>query len=82
MIRGMSFKPKIVSFELNLAFPQVAERCLEAPVLSSGYEFNFVRGTQMDLACSSWLDRNSMKSSLTGLLSGDVGSGDVIARRC
>ncbi len=82
VIRGMSFKPKIVSFELNLAFPQVAERCLEAPVLSSGYEFNFVRGTQMDLACSSWLDRNSMKSSLTGLLSGDVGSGDVIARRC
>jgi len=82
VIRGMSFKPRIVSFELNLAFPQVAERCLEAPLFSSGYEFNFVRGPQMDLACSSWLDRNSMKRSLTGLLSGDVGAGDVIARRC
>ena len=81
VIRGMSFKPKVISFEFNLAFPQVAERCLEAPLFSSSYEFNFVYGTQMDFACSAWLDRNSMKRRLTDLLSGDVEFGDVIARR-
>ena len=81
VIPGMSFKPKMVSFELNVAFPQVAVRCLAAPVFISGYEFNFVRGAQMDFACSSWLDRDSMKDRLSDLLSEDIEFGEVIARR-
>jgi hypothetical protein len=78
VFRGMSFRPRIASFELNLSFPQVAERCLEA--FSSGYEFNFIEGLKMSLVFPIWKNLKFMQSQMRNLLSTNV-YGDVIARK-
>jgi FkbM family methyltransferase len=80
VMRGMSFKPNVLTFEFNRLLPEVAGRCLEAPVISSGYEFNFVHGGKLHCASSDWLDRCKFTERLDALAADDP-SGDVIARR-
>ena len=36
VLRGMSFRPRALCFEYNRLLPEVAARCFETPVLSSG----------------------------------------------
>ncbi|MGH9699206.1 MAG: FkbM family methyltransferase [Candidatus Acidiferrales bacterium] len=80
VMRGMSFKPEVLTFEFNRLLPAVAARCLEAPVVISGYEFNFVHGGKMQCAAQNWLLREVFAEHLDALVAEEP-SGDVIARR-
>jgi FkbM family methyltransferase len=55
VVRGMTFRPQTLTFEFNQEIPQVARRCLAAPMLTSGYEFNYVLDNEMQLASDRWV---------------------------
>jgi FkbM family methyltransferase len=76
VLRGMSFQPRALSFEFNREVPQVAERCFDAPVLASGYEFNYTSGTK--LSCAQWMDAKELRSQI---FNAERYFGDVVARR-
>lgn len=79
---GMSFQPFALSFEFNRTLPDVAKRCLTAPVVSSGYEFNFQKIGEMRFASSKWLELAEFAGQLENLAcAGDDEYGDIIARR-
>ncbi len=80
VLRGMSFRPRMLSFEFNRLIPQVAMRCLKAPVLANGYSFNFVRGMEMRLARENWIRIDELHVRLE-TLAGEEEYGDVLARR-
>jgi FkbM family methyltransferase len=80
VLRGMSFSPRAVSFEFNLEIPQVAQRCLTAPIFASGYEFNYVRGMEMQLAGEHWMGPAELQERLHSLV-GEFLYGDVLARQ-
>jgi FkbM family methyltransferase len=77
---GMSFRPDALTFEFNRLLPAVATKCLESPVVASGYEFNFVHGGKMQCIAQAWLARKEFTERLDAL-AGEEASGDVIARR-
>jgi len=76
VLRGMSFQPRALSFEFNREVPQVAQRCFEAPVLATGYEFNYTYGTK--LSSGQWMDAKELRSQI---FKGEKYFGDVVARR-
>jgi FkbM family methyltransferase len=80
VIRGMSFRPSAISFEFNREIPQVALRCLQAPAFAEGYEFNYVRGLEMQLVSKRWMRAEELRDTIRNL-AGDVEYGDVLARR-
>jgi FkbM family methyltransferase len=80
VLRGMSFRPLAISFEFNLEIPEVALRCLSAPIFKSGYEFNYVRGMEMQLVSKQWMEFTELQDRLRGLAGRDL-YGDVLARR-
>jgi hypothetical protein len=79
VLLGMSFKPSALSFEFNRLLPAVAQRCMDAPVISSGYEFNFQEGDQMSYVSPTWFEREEFASRLDEL-AGSGQWGDVVAR--
>lgn len=79
VLRGMSFRPEGLSFEFNTLVPDVAMRCLQSPILASGYEFNYIHGAAMRCASPTWLNRDDLWKRMDVLVEGDL-SGDVIAR--
>ena len=76
----MSFRPPALSFEFNRWLPAVAMRCFDAPALANGYEFNYVRGLEMRLACECWVRGDELRARLDAL-TGSEWNGDVLARR-
>ena len=78
VLRGMSFRPRFLSFEFNMAFPEVAGRCLDA--LPEGYEFNFVPGWDTMLASDQWHTKEFIRTAMRNYLSSGVDFGDVIGR--
>jgi FkbM family methyltransferase len=78
VLRGMSFQPSALSFEFNREIPQVALRCLDAPILTQDYEFNYLLGMNMELASDHWMDSNELRSRI---FAGEKSYGDVLARR-
>jgi FkbM family methyltransferase len=76
VLRGMSFQPRALSFEFNREVPQVAHRCFDAPVLATGYEFNYTYGTK--LSSGQWMDAKELRSQI---FNGERYFGDVVARR-
>jgi FkbM family methyltransferase len=80
VLRGMSFRPRALQFEFNRWLPAVALRCFDSPALASGYEFNYVRGLEMRLACESWVRGDELRVRLDAL-TGNEWNGDVLARR-
>ena len=79
VLRGMSFKPRALSFEYNRLLPEAALRCFEAPVLREGYEFNFTRGLELSDASENWLSGSDLSKRLPEL-AGHEEYGDVFAR--
>jgi FkbM family methyltransferase len=79
VLRGMSFQPKALTFEYAQILPQVASRCFETPVLSSGYEFNFSRGLGSSFASEAWLSAEELRTRLPEFAGSEV-YGDVVAR--
>jgi FkbM family methyltransferase len=80
VMRGISFKPEIITFEYNQLSISVVENCLSAPAIESGYEFNFLNPDTMDYVSSRWQRREDFRQSIEHLAS-LAPSGDVIARR-
>jgi len=80
VIRGMSFRPSALSFEFNREIPEVAMRCLQAPVLAEEYEFNYVRGLDMQLVSKSWIRAEELHDNIRSF-AGEDEYGDVLARR-
>jgi FkbM family methyltransferase len=80
VLRGMSFRPPALSFEFLRGIPSVAMRCLDGPGLASDYEFNYVRGVEMRLACESWVRADELRARLDAL-AGSEEYGDILARR-
>jgi FkbM family methyltransferase len=80
VMRGMTFTPDAITFEFNRLIPGVAARCLAAPVVSTGYEFNYVNGESMECGVPEWLEARDLQARLDALV-GEDDSGDVIARR-
>jgi len=80
VLRGMSFRPLAVSFEFNLEIPEVARRCLSAPIFATDYAFNYVRGMEMQLASDRWMESAELLEQLRTLAGGDP-YGDVLARQ-
>lgn len=79
VLRGMTFKPRVLTFEFNRLLPAIAERCLRLPILANDYEFNFVRDTEMKCVAAPWLPRSKFVDRLDEL-AGREPSGDIIAR--
>jgi FkbM family methyltransferase len=79
VIRGMSFKPDARTFEFNRLLQGVAMKCLGTPMLSSGYDFNYLRGS-MKCASQEWLSAEALAARINTLV-GEEQSGDIIARR-
>lgn len=79
VLRGMSFKPRTLTFEFNRLLPDVALRGMEAPVLADAYEFNFVNGRSLECVAPSWLGRVAFVQQLDKLV-GEEPNGDIIAR--
>jgi FkbM family methyltransferase len=79
VLRGMSFRPKALTFEYAHILPQVAARCFETPILSSGYEFNFSCGLGLNYASEKWLSGKELRERLPELVGSEI-YGDVIAR--
>jgi FkbM family methyltransferase len=79
VLLGMSFRPSALIFEYTRIFPEVARRCFATPVLSSGYEFNFRRELDFELASGKWMKPSEIMGRLDEYLGDDV-YGDVIAR--
>ena len=81
VIAGMDFAPDTLSFEYYKHLPDVARRCMEAPIFSRGYEFNYVHGFGMKLAWENWLDLAALRARLESLAQTGEDYGDVVARR-
>ncbi|HZV89258.1 MAG TPA: FkbM family methyltransferase [Candidatus Binatus sp.] len=79
VLAGMSFRPRALIFEYARILPEVATRCFESPLLSSGYEFNFSRGLELKHASESWMSGPELCKRLPDFV-GDEAYGDVIAR--
>ena len=79
VLAGMSFRPRALIFEYVRILPEVAARCFESPLLSSGYEFNFSRGPELKYASESWISGLELCKQLADFI-GDEEYGDVIAR--
>lgn len=79
VLKGMSFRPRALSFEFNRLLPQTAERCFETSVLSRGYEFNFSRALDLRYVSESWMSGQELCSRLSDFAE-DEEYGDVFAR--
>ena len=80
VLRGMSFRPRAMSFEFNLEIPDVTQRCLSAAIFAGdSYEFNYVCGMEMQLASDRWMDSAELQERLRNL-AGEHLYGDVLAR--
>ncbi len=79
VLNGMSFQPRALCFEYNRLLPEVAERCFEAPALSSGYEFNFSRGLDLKNVSDEWMSGSELRERLSEFAA-DEEYGDVYAR--
>jgi FkbM family methyltransferase len=80
VLRGMSFQPSAVSFEYYRYLPEVALRCLETPILATGYVFNYFKGLGMHSTAENWMERSELRARLEFLVQGED-FGDVIAHR-
>ena len=76
VLSGMSFRPKVLSFEIHFAALDLARACLEK---LTDYRFNPVLGADSTLALSSWLPGDAVLAWLRGYR-GPHEFGDVIAR--
>lgn len=76
---GMSFKPAGLTFEFNRLLSSIAWRCMDAPAISSGYEFNFQEWGEMRCVSPVWFERAEFMERLEGFV-GSNQSGDVVAR--
>ena len=79
VLRGMSFRPRALSFEYNRLLPQAAARCFETPILSKGYEFNFIRGLDLNNVSQDWLSGQELSQRLSDFAAHEE-YGDVFAR--
>lgn len=80
VIRGISFRPKALSFEFNRMAPNVALQCLKSPTLAAEYRFNYMRGMEMGLALKTWITAQEMYDQVDSI-AGNEEYGDVLARR-
>ena len=79
VLRGISFRPRALSFEYNRLLPEAAARCFETGVLSSGYEFNFSRGLDLKNVSENWMSGEELREHLSAFAA-DEEYGDVYAR--
>ncbi|HKV23439.1 MAG TPA: FkbM family methyltransferase [Candidatus Acidoferrum sp.] len=79
VLRGMSFRPRALSFEYNRLLPAAALRCFQSPILESGYEFNFTPGLELRYASHEWLTRDEMRGRVSEFV-GQQEYGDIFAR--
>jgi FkbM family methyltransferase len=79
VLRGMSFRPCALSFEYNRLLPEAAGRCFETPVLARGYEFNFIRGLDLNTLSEEWLSGPELSKRLSDFAAHEE-YGDVLAR--
>jgi FkbM family methyltransferase len=79
VLKGMSFRPRALSFEYNRLLPQTAERCFETPALSSGYEFNFSCGPDLKYVSENWMSGQELSKRLSDYAAEEE-YGDVFAR--
>lgn len=77
VIRGISFAPEFLSFEFNRDIPQVALRCLDTPLLKSGYMFNYSCSAS-GLASVQWMSAAELSDRI---FSAENYFGDVFAHR-
>lgn len=55
VLAGMTFRPAALSFEFNRNAMDVAQRCLETPILMDGYLFNYTVGQLFSYRSENWL---------------------------
>ena len=80
VLSGMSFLPRVLSFEFNRLMPDIAKGCLEMKNLVAHYKFNYARGMDMRLALDTWISAQELWERLDDL-AGEDEFGDVLARR-
>lgn len=79
VLRGMSFRPRALTFEYAHILPEVAARCLATPVLSNGYVFNFSPGLALKYVSEDWMSGEEVLKRLSDSV-GNEAYGDVVAR--
>jgi FkbM family methyltransferase len=76
VLRGMSFRPQIVSFEFLCRDLKIAQSCIE---LLREWSFNFVIEERSRFELSQWVNGDEILTAISAL-SGSVAYGDVFAR--
>ena len=79
VLRGMSFRPRALSFEFHAFTPDLTRDCLQLPVFDSGCIFNIAFGESWEFIWPEWRGKEAALDYILGLPSGDC-SGDVYVR--
>jgi hypothetical protein len=77
VLKGMSFRPEMVSFEYAPLALDVAARCIEP---MAGYEFNFTLGEKAKFELGQWVNGKEIIERLRAVPV-SVFYGDVFARK-
>jgi hypothetical protein len=76
VLRGMSFRPEMVSFEFLSVDLRIVRECIQ---LLGGWSFNFVIEERSRFELNQWVDGEEILTAISAL-SGDILYGDVFAR--
>jgi len=79
VLRGLSAKIPVISFEYIPAAIELAEACLDRLADLGSYEFNWFAGESHRWVSPVWLDQADMRNHLKDIATGPA-SGDIFAR--
>jgi len=79
VLRGMSFRPRAISFEFHAITPDLTKECLQLPVFDSGCTFNVTFGESWEFIWPEWCEKDAVLQYVSGLPSEDR-TGDIYVR--
>ena len=78
VLRGMSFRPPILSFEFIPDLPNLALNCLS--ITGDEYVYNYIAGQTFELGSPCWLTLKQMQEKVYNISCAD-GFGDIVAKQ-
>lgn len=79
VLRGMSFRPRVMSFEFHTFTPDLTRDCVQLPIFDSGCTFNVAFDGTWKLAWPEWREKGEVLQYVLSLPSDDR-FGDIYVR--
>jgi FkbM family methyltransferase len=80
VLAGLSRPLPSLCFEAQTRAPAFARECVERLMELGRYEFNVMRGVELRLALSNWVDAHAIVKAVEGIDPRSAGTADVFAR--